>query len=191
TGLGDWRVFAPADLPLAARLRQQLPDCAGHGVVLCLRPGPDEGDAGFLLEAAHAALTEEAMSYFVLVQQGGGAASLAKTLHLEAPAITACVVDLPLDHPQASEWIMREIGAASGYVEARYDAKGKRRQPVLALLPMPEQPAPLALSADDVILVTGGGKGIAAEAALALARETDARLALIGRSEVAADAELA
>jgi enediyne polyketide synthase len=42
-----------------------------------------------------------------------------------------------------------------------------------------------------VLLVTGGGKGIAAECALDLARATGARLALIGRSLPAEDAELA
>jgi len=42
-----------------------------------------------------------------------------------------------------------------------------------------------------VLLVTGGGKGITAECALTLARDTGAALALLGRSSPAADAELA
>jgi enediyne polyketide synthase len=41
-----------------------------------------------------------------------------------------------------------------------------------------------------VLLVTGGGKGIAAECALALARATGVRLALLGRSAPDADSEL-
>ena len=43
----------------------------------------------------------------------------------------------------------------------------------------------------DVLLVTGGGKGIAAESALALARATGISLALIGRSDPETDKELA
>src|SRR5207248_6639951 len=43
----------------------------------------------------------------------------------------------------------------------------------------------------DVLLVTGGGKGIAAECALSLARKTGVRLALLGRSQPASDSVLA
>ncbi|MBW8767912.1 MAG: SDR family NAD(P)-dependent oxidoreductase, partial [Geodermatophilales bacterium] len=53
------------------------------------------------------------------------------------------------------------------------------------------EPGPLPLGPDDVLLVTGGGKGIAAECALDLARASGARLALLGRSAPESDAELA
>ena len=46
------------------------------------------------------------------------------------------------------------------------------------------------LQPTDVLLVTGGGKGIAAESALTLAKETGVRLALLGRSQVEDDTEL-
>lgn len=42
--------------------------------------------------------------------------------------------------------------------------------------------APLELGADDVVLVTGGAKGITGELALALARQTGVALALLGSS---------
>src|SRR5205085_4564485 len=83
-----------------------------------------------------------------------------------------------------------------GYGEAVYDASGVRRVPVLRLLPpdLPQDdqngPPLLPLGPDDVLLVTGGGKGIAAECALDLARETGVRLALIGRSRQAEDDKL-
>jgi enediyne polyketide synthase len=47
------------------------------------------------------------------------------------------------------------------------------------------------LGADDVLLVTGGGKGIGAECALAAARTAGARLAILGRSDPRSDPELA
>ncbi|GAB3885190.1 hypothetical protein GCM10029964_047450 [Kibdelosporangium lantanae] len=47
------------------------------------------------------------------------------------------------------------------------------------------------LSQDDVLLVTGGGKGITAECALAIAQDSGARLALVGRADPAEDTELA
>src|SRR5262249_58913227 len=48
-----------------------------------------------------------------------------------------------------------------------------------------------ALADGEVLLVTGGGKGITAECALAVAADTGARLAVLGRSDPAADPELA
>ncbi|OPG11560.1 SDR family oxidoreductase, partial [Microbispora sp. GKU 823] len=47
------------------------------------------------------------------------------------------------------------------------------------------------LDASDVLLVTGGGKGITAECALAVAADSGAKLAVLGRSDPAQDAELA
>ncbi|MCA1481866.1 SDR family NAD(P)-dependent oxidoreductase, partial [Bradyrhizobium sp. NBAIM08] len=49
----------------------------------------------------------------------------------------------------------------------------------------------LPLTAADVLLVTGGGKGIACECTLSLARQTGARLLLMGRSQPDRDTELA
>jgi enediyne polyketide synthase len=126
----------------------------------------------------------------VLVQHGGGAAGFVRTLHLEVPAVTTCVVDVPPDHPRAVEWVLAETEAAVGHAEAHYDTAGRRREPVLRLLAIPDGGADLPLGLADVLLVTGGGKGIAAECALALARETGARLALMGRSQPAMDPEL-
>lgn len=187
-GSGTWQIVAPPDHPLV----NSLPDaCAGWGggVIVCLPPEPDKRHVGLLLRGAHAALADRKNARFVLVQQGGGAASFARTLHLEAPDLTVCVVDIPMDHPFAVEWLAAEVKAAHGYAEAYYDVSGKRREPVLHLLPTPE-PTNSPLRPGDVLLVTGGGKGIAAECALALAREMGLRLALIGRSEPADDAEL-
>ena len=62
-----------------------------------------------------------------------------------------------------------------------YDTSGQRREPVWRLLPLSDESTALPLGSDDVLLVTGGGKGITAECALSLARETGTRLALFGR----------
>src|SRR5712692_11296755 len=127
---GDWRVIAPPGHPLTAALEDGLRRAGkGHGVVLCLPPKPDERHIGLLLEGARAALNQPSPSRFVLVQDGAGAAAWARTLHLESPATTTCVVDVPFDHPQAAEWVVAEALAAAGYVEARYDASGRRCEP--------------------------------------------------------------
>ncbi len=214
---GAWQVIGPPAHALAAPLQQAFSDALGQGVVICLPPQPDECHLGLLLEGVRTLFALEkshAEARFVLVQHGVGAAALARTLHLETPSITTCVIDVPVDHPQAVAWIVAEAMAATGYSEVHYDAAGRRCEPVLRLLPLapedadhkmsrgqgdklivpsphPVSPSPLPLGSDDVLLVTGGGKGITAECALALARTSGARLALLGRSQAESDAELA
>lgn len=189
---GDWQVFAPPQHPLAEALRTALQQAgAGSGVAICLPPSPDERAVGLLLQAAQAALKGGGGGRFVLAQQGGGAAALARTLHLEAPKIPTCVVDLPFDHPQAAEWAVAEALAVEHYAEVHYDRDGRRRAPLVRPVPQQLEPLDLPLGPGDVLLVLGGGKGITAECALALARESGARLVLMGRSQPEADAELA
>ncbi|HEY4593976.1 MAG TPA: SDR family oxidoreductase, partial [Thermoanaerobaculia bacterium] len=163
----------------------------GRGIALCLPREVNERHPGLFVEAAQAALAAERPLRFLLVQEGGVGAAFARTLHLEIPETTVCAVELPLDHPDALSWIAAEAAAASGYTEAHYDSAGVRRVPVLRLLTASGGPAELPLGPDDVLLVTGGGKGIAAECALDLALASGARLALLGRSSPERDAELA
>lgn len=179
---GSWKIVAPAGHPLAGV------EPAGSGVLLCLPPDPGEDDAALFLEAARAVL--DGSTRFVVAQQEGGGGGFARTLHLEMPRVATRVVDVPFDHPEAGAWVAAEASAAEdGYGECRYDASGRRTVPVLRALPDGET-GELPLGPEDVLLVTGGGKGIAAECALDLARNSGARLALLGRSRPEADAEL-
>jgi enediyne polyketide synthase len=191
-GSGEWHVFAPSGHPLAEALRIELDQLAERsGVVVCLPPEPDEEQIALLLQGAQTVLAQGANELFVLVQHGGGAAAFARSLHLEEPRITCCVVDVPTAQPEAIGWILAEIAAAHGYTEAHYDHAGTRREPVLRLLTLPDDDSSaLKLGPGDVLLVTGGGKGIAADCALGLAQETGAALALIGRSLPDSDVEL-
>jgi enediyne polyketide synthase len=181
--------------PLAAPLRALL---RGRGVALLLPADADENAIPLFVAAARAALPTPAPTgspgRFLLVQQGGVGGGFARTLHLEHPEIVTRVVEVPLEHPQAAGWIVAELAEGNGYAEAWYSPEGERRVPLLRALAEPaedgESAAP-ALGADDVILISGGGKGIAAECALDLARTTGARLALLGRARPEADPELA
>jgi enediyne polyketide synthase len=114
-------------------------------------------------------------------------------LYLENPKINVAVVNVPVNHPDSAGWVAGEAAANfnHGFVEAHYDHDGVRHEPRLELM-WPERTADFdGLSADDVLLVTGGGKGIAAESAFHLARLSGCRLALMGRSDSAVDKELA
>ena len=120
----------------------------------------------------------------------GGAASFARTLHLEAKNLNTCVVDVPPEHPEAAAWVLAEALAARGYAEARYSSDGKRWEPVLRPLVLEPDECELPLTTRDVLVVTGGARGITAECALRLARESGARLAIFGLSQPTADDEI-
>ncbi|HEV7785863.1 MAG TPA: SDR family NAD(P)-dependent oxidoreductase, partial [Thermoanaerobaculia bacterium] len=188
---GDWTIIAPEGHPLAAALAGRLP---GDGVALLMPIEIERCHAGLLLEGAHAVLAAPPTVRVLLVHQGGVGGAFARTLRLEIPTATACIVRVPFAHPEAVDWAVAEmlatISGGGSFAESHYDDAGRRSVPVLRLLE-PAPPGPLPLGPEDVLLVTGGGKGIAAECALDLAKASGARLALFGRSAPESDAELA
>ncbi len=182
-----WQVFGATDDPfkpsIEAAFRAQS---KGSGVVLLLPAGTDQS-IDLLLAASRAANEVGREGRFVLVQRpGSGGAAFVRTLHLEARQAGLAIVDLPA-HPESdpdrfSALVVAEAAAVTGFEEARYDSQGRRFQPLLRLLPEREALPEAGLTADDLLLVSGGGKGIGAECALALARDSGARLILLGRS---------
>lgn len=189
---GTWTVIGGGDRPLYGTLLELLPrEAPGGGVAVCLPPDPGEGEIDMLLDAARQATSRKEVGRFLFVQHGGGAAGFARALYLEVPHITVCVVDVPSDCPAAADWIATEVAAAASYTEAHYDLHGTRREPRLRVLPDDGPRTSMPLTPDDVLLVSGGGKGIGAECALALAHVSGAKLALLGRAHPEHDAELA
>ena len=199
---GTWQVFAPELHPLAPTLHRVLRKSGlGDGVLLCLPRGTEPEHVSLMLDAARAALAANGTARFVAVGDRRSAAGLAKTLHLEAPSVTTTVIGLPLPENlsdrqalAAAERIAADVAATVGFAEVWYDAEGTRHEPVLRLLD-PAEPAAAepdyGLGPADVLLVTGGGKGITAECALWLGRRTGASVGLLGRSDPAEDPELA
>ncbi len=188
---GSWQVLAQRAHPLADALREAFAICgSGRGCVVCLPPEPDEREVTLLLEGAKEVLKTGEETWFVLVQERGGAAAFARTLHLEAQQVNTCVVDVPFAHSRAVEWIVAEALSAKGYREAHYDSDGRRHEAVWRVQSIAQSSGTLPLKSEDVLLVTGGAKGITAECALALAQETGARLALVGSSELEGNREL-
>lgn len=188
---GDWRILAPPDHPLKVAVQKSFAHAnAGRGVVVLLPPDPDESHVELLLAGAREALNGGDDFRFVLVEHGGGAASFARTLHLEAKNLNTCVIDVPSAHPAAAEWILAEALTTRGYSEACYGSDGKRCEPVLRPLAHEADEGELPLTSRDVLVVTGGARGITAECALRLTRESGARLAIFGLSQATADDEI-
>ncbi|WP_258904643.1 type I polyketide synthase [Actinokineospora sp. UTMC 2448] len=196
--VGTWQVFAPAGHPLAERLQVALAEAGiGDGVLLCL---PDNGEdhVGLFLAAGKAAVAAPPGSRFVVVQNKYGASGLARTAFLEASDVATTLVGLPDLAPSTADGVddavrrvITEAAATTTFSEVRYDADGVRTAPVLSVLQQPAVASTATpLDASDVLLVTGGGKGITAECALAMAKDSGAKLALVGRDQADGDEEL-
>ncbi|KPQ33547.1 MAG: Dehydrogenase [Phormidesmis priestleyi Ana] len=119
------------------------------------------------------------------------AAAFARSLHLERPSLRVRVIDLAiaLSPDQSADLVIAELSGAKPIVTAGYDAHQVRRVPQSRLdQPIAYTPRNHSWSNQDVILVTGGAKGITAECAFAIAQSTGAKMALVGRSALPTDA---
>lgn len=188
---GEWTVVAGAGHPLRDRLVTLAATSAGGpGTIVCVDRGRD-CPIGPLLEAAQRSIRRQAPGRFVIVQPAAGLSGFARTLQLEAPQLDVAVLTVDFDDPQAADRVWRDAQAVRGFLDVRYEADGRRLSPVAELLPLDASPPAPTFGADDVLLITGGGKGIGAECALAVARDTGARLAILGRSSPEHDDVLA
>ena len=109
-------------------------------------------------------------------------AAFFKSLRLEYPGLLPKWIRLPSSWP-ARRWgqmVVAELGHGGARVGYAYDVRGRRMAE--AALPLETKGRPLALDRNDVVLVTGGARGVTRELALTLARETGAQLALVGTS---------
>lgn len=111
----------------------------------------------------------------------GGLAGLVKTAAREWPGVDCRAIDVSPDWPDsraAAEAVVREL-AGDGPIEVGLSPAGRR-----GLETLPEQvgSGPLPIGRDDVIVITGGARGVAAEAALALSRACAPKLVLFGRT---------
>ncbi|MFE9577173.1 SDR family NAD(P)-dependent oxidoreductase [Nocardia sp. NPDC006044] len=189
---GTWQVFAPPDDRLAAAIRPEL-DTARLGDGVLLRLGAATGEPAEIaidrmLSAARSAI--DTGSRLVVIDDGRAAAALAKTVHLEAPAVRTTVVHPApaLPPEQAARLVCADIAATATFREVHYDREGNRTEPVLREFALGT--ADLPLGAGDVVAVTGGVRGITAECAVALAEQTGCVLAVIARTP-ADDPEIA
>lgn len=140
----------------------------------------------------------------VFVQYGGGnfgendspwnaesccAKALGSTLHLERPDLQIRIVDFYSQSPahEVAQRIIDELQTPEGFAVAGYDREFERRVPVYEKVdPVHYKKRNIEWDEKDVVLVTGGAKGITAECALEFARWTKAQLILVGRSPVGA-----
>ncbi len=120
------------------------------------------------------------------------AKAVGASLALERDDLKVRVVDFAPEAAAAAvaEKLAVELATSESFEAVGYDAELTRRIPRLRLSEAPAYPKrEIEWSADDVILVTGGAKGITAECVLAVAERTGARMALVGSSPLGCDDE--
>ncbi|GEM34939.1 hypothetical protein NN3_59460 [Nocardia neocaledoniensis NBRC 108232] len=127
----------------------------------------------------------------------GGLGGLVKTLAAEEPTLFCRALDIaPAATPaRVAQIVLEELcDAAIDTVEVGVDISGQRRTPVPSghkpavtteIVSTATDLAPSVLTDDDLLLVTGGARGVTATCVLALARHSAARFLLLGRTTLA------
>ncbi len=171
---GAVRVDGPADFDLAARVSRAAFAAAkaarldsGGGFVTVTSLGGDLGVDGTTLGSALL----------------GGLAGLTKTVAIEHPSAFVRHVDLaPGSVEIQAGWIVQEL-LHSGPVEIGVSARG-RVTPGSWQAPEAAASASVALGASDVVVVSGGARGVTAACIIALVVKTRCRVVLLGRSRI-------
>jgi acyl transferase domain-containing protein len=120
----------------------------------------------------------------------GGVSGLVKTLAIETPEIFARTVDFApgMDAPTVAARFLGEIqDLATGIADVAHDADGRRTVVPSAEAPAMHVTAVPEISTRDLLVVTGGARGITADCLHALVTARPAGLLLLGRSAVTAD----
>ncbi len=111
----------------------------------------------------------------------GGLAGLTKTVSREWPALLCKALDVSaawVDHEQVAIAIVGEL-AADGPIEVGLDGRSRRG---LDLIPVTIPSGRPPCGPGDVVVLTGGARGVTAAVARALAAESQPTLVLLGRS---------
>ncbi len=114
-----------------------------------------------------------------------------RTFQLEVPTATALSLSVPTTHPDTPTRLLAELDSATKYKEVRYDGQGVRTESRVGVCFPKAGDWADVLTADDVLLATGGGKGITFESARYMAAQTGLKLAIFGRAEADKDPDLA
>ncbi|GLZ52159.1 type I polyketide synthase [Actinomycetospora sp. NBRC 106378] len=117
-----------------------------------------------------------------------GVGGLVKTLAREAPVVFCRALDIaPVDSPDsAAEIVLAELtDAATDVVEVGVDADGHRRTVRVSDRPAPTIGDATPVGPEDVVVVTGGARGVTADCVRELARRVAPEIVLLGRTTLA------
>ena len=115
----------------------------------------------------------------------GALAGLSKTAAMEWPAVRCLALDIAPDWqdvPAVARALALEIGLVHAHAEAEVGLTTDQRWGLSLSPAQVEKRRPVRLTRNDVVIVTGGARGVTASAVKALARHAQCTLALLGRS---------
>lgn len=117
------------------------------------------------------------------------AAAFARSIYLERDLRVRVLDFHQLTAPQElSDKVLREMSTPEAFADVGYDEKLTRRVFYQrAIEPGTYKPRDIKWEQKDVMLVTGGGKGITASCAFDLAQKTRTKVALVGRTPIQID----
>jgi NAD(P)-dependent dehydrogenase (short-subunit alcohol dehydrogenase family) len=160
-----------------------------HSFLLTKRLGPDLMDSGAKGGALFATITrlDGAFGFKgrgMSIPLQGGLAGLAKTASLEWENVCCHAIDLAPDwkeNTRIAKAVVSELlnSNPSGPVEVGLDPDSRS---ILELKSSPYPQGEISLDPGDVVVITGGARGVTASAACALAKHAKPTLVLMGRS---------
>lgn len=111
-------------------------------------------------------------------------ASFGASLHLEKPNLKIRVIDIPeaTSEEKLNEILSTELSQNDIYLNTFYNDNLERFIEKTKVLTENNTPRKITLSKEDVVLVTGGAKGITAECVAEWAKNYNVKLALLGRT---------
>lgn len=165
--------------------RGSEPASAAQGGMVVMLPPPDRlaqsAESALLLWQRVRAVREARLPHLAIVHNGMELAGFARSLLEEGAFASICLIDVGDQEALGRARILLD-GPQRGYAEYRVTPRGKLERAVLRHRPLATKRVQSCLGKDDVLLVTGGARGIGAESALRLGRESGAALVLLGRS---------
>ena len=110
--------------------------------------------------------------------------SFGASLHLEKPNLKIRIIDIPevTSEEKLNEILSTELSQNDIYLNTFYNDNLERFIEKTKVLTENNAPRKIALSKEDVVLVTGGAKGITAECVAEWAKNYNVKLALLGRT---------
>jgi enediyne polyketide synthase len=183
TRVSQWRVLpvrtSEQDRPIIETIARRggPPD----GLLVWIGTEFDESSTHELFVACRAAWADGDIARLAICHAGSPVSAFARSLAAEERFQSVVVIERPR-LGISTERILEALDAAEDdFVEVRIEQDGSRSLPEFALA-HPTFDRSAAITGDDVILVTGGAKGVGAECALRIAARAGAALILAGRS---------
>ncbi len=115
--------------------------------------------------------------------------SFASSIHLEKPGFKVRIFDLNIENgiKQSCKFIVKDFFDNSPIEAVVYDEKGSRYRLVNELITKNMPKRDLSFHKSEVILITGGAKGITAECGIALSKEFKCNFAILGSTPINAN----